>query len=115
MAGYSLTDTAVTPNTPINLTLIWQALTETDINYRVFVHLLDDNNNLIAQSDAIPDNWTRPTTGWVEREYIIDRHTLTIPNNAPLGDYTVIVGWYDPTTGTRLGETELNNITIQSD
>ena len=50
----------------------------------------------MAQSDGIPANWTRPTTGWLPGEYITDAHTLTIPPDAPAGDYILYAGLYVP-------------------
>lgn len=93
----------------VSLTLLWHALATADDSYRVFVHLRDADGNNIAQSDAIPDRWTRPTTGWVNGEYIHDAHTLT----APAGTYSIAVGWYNPATGARLADAIIGELTIE--
>jgi len=93
----------------IAITLVWHALTTADDSYRIFVHLRDADGNTIAQSDAIPDNWTRPTTGWVAGEYIRDKHTLTVP----AGTYDIAIGWYDAATGARLDEAIIDNVNSQ--
>ncbi len=87
-------------------------MAETPVSYRVFVHVLDENGNLIAQSDAIPDNWTRPTTGWVTGEYIRDRHIIPLPADVKSGEYTLLVGFYDTATNKRAGETDLTKLKI---
>lgn len=110
--GYSLSETAVSPGQSVELELVWQSVTETPTSYRVFVHVLDENGNLITQSDAIPDNWTRPTTGWVSGEYIQDRHTLSLPSDAAPGAYSLVVGFYETITGSRLGEAEIGVLTV---
>lgn len=97
----------------VEVELVWQATAETSTSYRVFVHLLDENGNLVAQSDAVPDNWTRPTTGWTSGEYIKDRHTLTLPAATPSGDYSLIVGFYEAATGERLGEATIGTVTVR--
>ena len=84
------------PGHPITVTLIWQAESTPPDSYHVFLHLLDAEGTLIAQSDAIPANWSRPTTGWLPGEYILDEHTLSIPLDAPPGDYTLSTGLYIP-------------------
>jgi hypothetical protein len=90
------------PTSDLPLTLYWQAETETAVNYRVFVHLVDTNGNIIAQSDGEPANWTRPTTGWLPGEIVTDLHTLTMPDEA----FELHIGLYDPGSGERLiGET----------
>ena len=82
------------PSHPI--TLVWRAEAETHISYHVFLHLIGPDGALVAQSDGIPANWTRPTTGWLPGEYITDTHMLTIPPNTPAGDYALYAGLYVP-------------------
>ena len=82
--------------------LLWRAEAETPTDYRVFVHLVDATGNIVAQSDAAPADWTRPTTGWLLGEYVLDTHTLTLPATLPDGPLSLRVGLYDPDTGARL-------------
>ena len=82
--------------------LVWQALGEIITPYNVFVHLVDEQGIIIAQSDAGPASWTRPTSGWVPGEYILDRHILTIPSDSDLNGSGLRVGLYDPASGQRL-------------
>jgi len=89
------------PNQPITVTLIWRAEETLSDSYHVFLHLLDPEGGLVAQSDSVPANWARPTTGWLPGEYIEDVHVLIIPPDAPAGDYTLSTGLYDP-NGARL-------------
>ena len=88
-----------------SLTLIWQANNETATSYRVFVHLINENGEIVAQSDGEPANWTRPTTGWLASEIIIDEHNFSV-EELPAGTYQLNIGLYDPATGDRL---ELTN------
>jgi hypothetical protein len=84
------------------VTLVWQALGETDQNYKVFVHLFNAAGGLVAQSDAEPANWTRQTSGWQAGEFVIDTHTLNLRPDLPPGEYRLAVGIYDSNTGRRL-------------
>ncbi len=84
------------PGTDLTTTLVWHAEKETDTSYRAFVHLIGPDGTLIAQSDAIPAGWSRPTTGWLPGEYVTDAHTLDVPADAPAGEYTLQAGLYDP-------------------
>ncbi|MBL7066204.1 MAG: hypothetical protein ISS49_18665, partial [Anaerolineae bacterium] len=107
------------PNHPITITLIWRAEDTTSASYHVFLHLLDPEGRLIAQSDGVPVNWTRPTTGWLPGEYITDVHVLTIPPDTLAGDYTLYAGLYVP-GGERLtapdsaGAVPLTTITVEA-
>jgi hypothetical protein len=84
------------PGGTLTVTLVWRAEVETDVSYRVFVHLVGPNGALSAQSDGVPAEWTRPTTGWLPGEYVEDVHHLTIPGDALTGDYSLVAGLYVP-------------------
>ncbi len=90
------------PLLPCSLPLVWRADGEASTGYHAFVHLVDEAGNILAQSDAVPAGWTRPTTGWLPGEYILDVHTLTLPPELPPGQLAFRVGLYDPVTGERL-------------
>lgn len=89
---------------PASLTvrLVWQGVAEMPTSYRVFVHLVDEGGQIVAQSDGEPAGWTRATTGWAPGEYVVDEHTLALPDEAPGGPFSLRVGLYDPETGERL-------------
>ena len=84
------------------LTLVWSASSEIPDSYRVFVHLLDDNNELRAQSDGEPAGWARPTSGWMPGEYVSDYHNLALNQDLKPGRYSLHVGMYHPQSGQRL-------------
>jgi hypothetical protein len=92
--------TVVESEGEVSAELIWQPLRQLDTRYRVFVHLIDANGHIIAQSDADPANWTRPTTGWLPNEYISDIHRLPAPDQP----YRLRIGLYDPETLMRPAE-----------
>lgn len=104
LVGYDLIGTTLAPGATLGVTLTWQALQETANDYKVFVHLLDASGRLVAGKDAVPADWTRPTTGWVEGEYVVDPHTLELPAGLGQGDYQIEVGMYDAGSNVRLGE-----------
>ncbi len=92
----------ITPGQTVTVTLAWQALGETDQDVKVFVHLLDSNGRVVAQSDAVPAGWTRPTSGWQTGEYVIDVHVLETRQDLLPGKYQLVAGMYDSTTEQRL-------------
>lgn len=92
----------VAPGTSLTVTLVWCSEAPTDISYRVFVHLVGPDGELVAQADGVPGQWIRPTTGWLPGEYVEDPHHLTIPQDALAGDYDLHVGLYEPSHGSGL-------------
>ncbi len=104
LAGYSIEPSEAlqgAPAGPLTVTLVWQGLSEMDVSYRVFVHLLDEQGQMVAQSDAEPAQWARPTTGWAPGEYVTDRHLLHVPEGVE-GPLAVRVGLYEAESGQRL-------------
>jgi hypothetical protein len=101
LAGYT-SDCAPVAGGICQLDLTWQARAEMTTSYHVFVHLVDAAGNILAQADGQPAGWTRPTTGWTPGEYVLDEHTLTLPDSLPAGELMLRIGIYDPETGVRL-------------
>ncbi|MEI2609425.1 MAG: 6-pyruvoyl-tetrahydropterin synthase-related protein [Candidatus Promineifilaceae bacterium] len=102
LLGANLTPQTLQPGLPLQVMLVWRNEAETTISYHVFLHLLGPDGTLITQADGEPANWTRPTTGWLPGEIVLDEHTLFIPNPLPPGEYTLAAGLYQPETGERL-------------
>jgi len=63
---------------------------------------LDDENHIWAQKDGVPVGGTRPTTGWVKGEVIVDEYELAVDADAPGGDYILEIGMYEEGTAQRL-------------
>lgn len=102
LLGYDLEPSPPRAGQALTVTLYWRARAMPAGDYKVFVHLVDADGRMLAQHDAAPANWTRPTTGWAVGEVVIDEHTLTLPPEAPAGDYRLYVGLYDAVTLQRL-------------
>ncbi len=96
LLGYN----AKTEGNTITIDLVWQAKSEMGESYRAFLHLLDADGNLVSQSDGEPANWSRPTSGWLRGEVVIDTRTLTAPGP---GEYTLAAGIVSE-AGGRLSE-----------
>ena len=96
------TQPTVQPGSPLPVVLTWRATRPVTADYHVFVHLLDAAGERVAQSDGQPALWTRPTSSWAVGETVEDRHGLSLPDDLPPGDYTLIAGLYTPSDGMRL-------------
>jgi 4-amino-4-deoxy-L-arabinose transferase-like glycosyltransferase len=102
LVGIDLPRRQGAPGDTLQLTLHWQALATAAKNWKVFLHLTDDQGNIVAQKDQIPGDGKLPLTGWVPGEYLIDDYSLAIPADAPRGTYLLKVGLYDANDGSRL-------------
>ena len=104
LVGYDVAPTTIRAarESPLSVTLYWQAATRPDLPSTIFVHLTDRNGTLIAQHDSMPAGSTRPTSCWLPGEVVEDFHTIVIPSDAQPGDYTIRVGLYYLPTLERL-------------
>ncbi len=101
--GADVATAAVTPGATLNVTLHWQAVNEFDEDYTAFVHLINNEAGaLYGQADQTPGGGAYPTTGWLSGEYLRDEYTLTVSETAPVGEYRLLAGMYNPRTGERL-------------
>ena len=102
LLGFHLED--VQPDGVSEVALTWLALNRPRTDYKVFLHLVDQNGELWAQNDGEPGYFFSPTTRWQRGEVVDDRHELIWREDAspPPGRYSLFVGLYDPATGARL-------------
>jgi len=102
LVGADLPTRTVTVGHSFTMTVYWEAQAAPDLDYTVFVHLVDEAGKSWAQSDAGPENGSAPTTSWVAGQIIVDTHTLSLPADVPAGQYTLFVGLYDVGSGGRV-------------
>lgn len=84
------------------LNITWQPLQPFSDNLKVFVHLVDSNENILVQFDGQPRAGLYPTSQWIPGEIIKDNYPLPFPAKAPSGPYRVFLGLYNETTLERL-------------
>ncbi len=84
------------------ITLYWEAAAPDGRDYTVFIHLLNEAGELVAQSDGQPGAGTYPTSIWAGGERVVDEHVLTLSPDLAAGEYTLLVGLYDRESGMRL-------------
>jgi hypothetical protein len=119
LLGYDLPVDTLAPGDHLSLTLYWQAVAELEINYTVFVQLLDEAGHVVAQVDLQPQAGAAPTTTWLPGEILTDAYTLDLPAGLSPGSYRLITGLYNAATGERLaastgaGFVELGQVAVK--
>ncbi|NDJ55274.1 MAG: hypothetical protein GYB68_19555, partial [Chloroflexi bacterium] len=86
------------PGQALMIVTAWEVLGETQGALRIFVHVVDQNDSILAQSDILgvpPDQWR-------EGQVFLQAHDFLLPIDAPPGPYGLRVGLYDPNTTNRL-------------
>jgi len=92
----------VAPGTALPIEFHWTATEQVGQRYKVFIQALDAHSNIVGQRDGEPVAGHSPTNTWKPGATIIDREALPISLGTPPGNYTVIAGLYDATSGSRL-------------
>ena len=108
--------TTLRPGDVLRLLLVWTPRQPLPLDYKLFVHVagprgLPDGRPL-AQWDGYPGLNTARTSTWAVGEPFRDHVLLPLPDDLPPGDYTLLVGLYDPATGDRLGDRAVTLTTL---
>lgn len=91
------------------LVLHWQTDALLHENLRLFVQVLGEGEQILALTDGVPVDWTRPTTGWAVGEFLRTTHEFPGVNVA---EHPLRIGWYDPDTGERVPLTDSSDALI---
>jgi hypothetical protein len=106
--GQDITLVEATYSSTINesLALYWQTSRPIAHDYSIFVHLLDQQGNLLGQKDGAPYEGLYPLRNWQPGQIIIDRRQLPELGKTMTQLDTLAIGVYDPVTGERLPATD---------
>jgi hypothetical protein len=102
LVGYDLSAAKVSSGGTITVTLVWRARAPIGTEYTAFVHLLDQDGDLVTQSDHPPMGGAYPTSMWDAWDVVRDPHSLTVGGSAAPGSCAISIGMYDSSTGERL-------------
>jgi hypothetical protein len=96
------------PGDRLHLTLTWQATRPFERDLKLFVHLLDASDRIVAQVDppagagAGPQGADYFTSQWNPGQLIANDIVIALPLDAPPGPYRLAFGLYDGDTLERL-------------
>ncbi|MCB0006617.1 MAG: hypothetical protein KDE04_09180, partial [Anaerolineales bacterium] len=84
---------------PIQLT--WSATTPITERYKIFLHLVGPDGQIVAQRDSEPGGGLALTDGWEPGAAVVDNHGIYLPLELPPGQYTLRLGLYALTDPNR--------------
>ena len=94
LLGFDLPGTAVNPGDIVPVELFWEALEHPEGDYTIFVHVLDENGQLVTQFDRPVGGNSLPTSVWKNNETYSDVYPVEIPDGLPDGQYDLRIGLY---------------------
>jgi hypothetical protein len=89
------------PGGSLRMAFDWRIQEPVSDSLVMYVHLIREDVELVAQRDAVPGNGLFPVQDWQPGELVRDQFALLLPPSLPAGEYEVRVGIYDATTGMR--------------
>jgi len=98
LAGYAFTRQGDT----VDVRLLWLARAPMDESYKVFIHVVDNQGKLLAQTDSRPLSYAGNTNRWIPGQVVYDRFQVPLLPDAPSGRYQVRIGLYDEVDMQRL-------------
>jgi hypothetical protein len=101
LLGVTTDQTALPRAGYLGVTSFWQATEQARQNFRYFVHLLDDWQQLKATEDVMPAYGVYDTMEWEPGAIIPIRQLVQVPADLPPGRYWLEIGWYHPLSGER--------------
>jgi len=113
LQGYDLASSNLLPGDVLNFTLHWQAQARLRQDYTVFVHIINEAGEIVAQQDIMPGNGRYRTSLWFIDETIQDQHQIPLPADLPPGSYRIGLGLYHWATGERLAAFTENGQEVQ--
>lgn len=104
LSGVSIDSRRVEPGSNLTFTLQWQVAEPVEKDYSMFVHLVSDSGEIVAQLDRQPrdEAGILPMTSWVVEQPVSDTIELYVPDSTVPGRYNLRAGLYNWEDGQRL-------------
>lgn len=83
------------PGYDVDIELTWQADAPAPRDYNIFVHIVDQQGNKVAQADGPPTHFGQYLTSqWQPGDAVTTAHRISLPASLAPGRYNIVVGWY---------------------
>ncbi len=101
LVGLNL-DTSLVGDQQMNLQIIWRSLDRMHTNYTAFAHLIDEQDQIVSQSDQPPGGGDNPTRLWVPGEMTLSNSELELSPSTSVDQLRLRIGLYEPASGRQL-------------
>ena len=92
LIGYALDQRVARPGETIRLALYWRALNPMAVNYKLFVHVLGEDNQIWANSDSPLTDRAVCTNRWEPGTMVKEVRELTMVEATPPDFYDIELG-----------------------
>ncbi len=97
----------------ILVNLVWRVLESAPTDFTVFLHLLSESDELIAQADGYTIGATLPPLRWRSGDWIEDRRYIELTESNDGVPKRMLIGMYDRASGARAPATDADGAPFQ--
>ena len=101
LVGYDL-PRSVTAGETLRVTVALEGASPLEQPYKVFIHVREADDAVLAQSDRLPCNFTLNEADWHPGDIVLETYEIPIPPDTPAGTRRVMLGLYQSQSGIRL-------------
>jgi Dolichyl-phosphate-mannose-protein mannosyltransferase len=95
LGRFGITPDEVSPGRSAALTSEWQALEAIPVEYHVMMRVVGPDGQVRDEKELSLSDRREGTAGWKPGEWVVLVLTINIPEDAPPGDYRVLIALYD--------------------
>jgi hypothetical protein len=106
---------SVTAGDAMTVSVVWRSRTASLPPLTTFVHLVDQNDKIVAQTDSPARSGQYPTEVWAAGDVVPDSYNLMINKDMAPGTYTVKMGLYNPKTVVRMPVVDQSGQSVKDD
>ncbi|NIN65216.1 MAG: DUF2723 domain-containing protein [Anaerolineae bacterium] len=94
LIGYDLEADTPSQGAALRVALYWEVAEGLGEDYHSYIHLVDEQGNVVAQSDHQPGGAFYPTSVWQREEIILDAHVIPVPARSAGHTLQLLTGMY---------------------
>ena len=103
---------SITPGQIFSMTTIWRQESRQAEDLTMFVHILNEQGEMVAQSDGPMRQGLYPTRLWHIGEVVIETRAMMVRADAQPGNYQLFTGFYQPDTLARVPAKSAGSLAI---
>lgn len=112
LSAYRISSEQIRAGSSVTVTLLWRSRQSISGPLSVFVHLVNQAGQMVAQHDGPPLYGHLPVSQWLPGDLVPDVHTIVVPTDIVPGFYSLSVGIYEWPSLTRLPVTTVDGTVL---
>jgi len=112
LSAYRISSEQIRAGSSVTVKLLWRSRQSIPGSPSVFVHLVNQAGDLVAQHDGPPLYGHLPVSQWLPGDLVPDVHPITVPTDVVPGSHSLNVGIYEWPSLMRLPVTTVDGTAL---